>query len=160
MDQLHFTETDGADETLKKVGRLTLWHTAFNLGICNLEWSDLKFQSSWVCFLVLHSTCLWLVIATSYYSYIIFWSCLCDYLSQFRGTIGAIGYNKAGGHCPQTCCTGEDDDSPSFWHRAVRQHLVSSGWRCFFSTSQACEFAIFNDTECHEKSVWHELFIQ
>lgn len=24
MDQLHFTETDGADETLKKVGRLTL----------------------------------------------------------------------------------------------------------------------------------------
>ena len=83
MDQLHFTEstlalapcfllifeTDGADETLKKVGRLTLWHTAFNLGICNLEWSDLKFQSSWVCFLVLHSTCLWVVIATSYYSY-------------------------------------------------------------------------------------------
>lgn len=80
-------------------------------------------------------------------------SCLCDYLSQFRGTIGAIGYNKAGGHCPQKCCTGDDDDSPSFWHRAVRQHLVSSGWRCFFRTSQACEFVILNYTECNENCV-------
>ena len=140
--------------------RYVWWYTVLNVGICNLEWSDLKFQGLWVSVVMIHICVLscfalymLLVIATSYY-------CYSDHASAI---MSQISRNRRG-HCPQKRCTGGDDDSPSFWHHAVRQHLVS-GERCFFKTPEAykhpfkrkrgpeCECQMFNCTECYENCV-------